>query len=241
MRSLLVVLVVTLCLSAAASESFVDADPDFSWGGKRPAAARVTLELARAKWHDANAVPQSPKWLRAPALTRFDETYFRELLGRADQGPMAYGLLDAAMRKQKSLDECRTLYAKAVKDAGRSAPGSAKRFDDSYYYLASRIKLATGLARAAISRQMTGRQTSNYCYQAMESAIDALRDAADDAQKVPGGLKRSESIRKLRSALFDAWERAQLSKDTSLIGEIELAKAFDESGLLGDSRAHVRL
>ena len=101
MRSLLVVLVVTLCLSAAASESFVDADPDFSWGGKRPAAARVTLELARAKWHDANAVPQSPKWLRAPALTRFDETYFRELLGRADQGPMAYGLLDAAMRKQK--------------------------------------------------------------------------------------------------------------------------------------------
>ena len=128
-----------------------------------------------------------------------------------------------------------------MKDAGRSAPGSAKRFDDSYYYLASRIKLATGLARAAISRQMTGRQTSNYCYQAMESAIDALRDAADDAQKVPGGLKRSESIRKLRSALFDAWERAQLSKDTSLIGEIELAKAFDESGLLGDSRAHVRL
>lgn len=235
MRSLLLIVLVALMLPAAASESLVPADPDFSWGKGCPSAVRHSLEEARAKWRDASVVPSSPKWLSAPARTRFDEKYFRELLGRADRDPMAYGLLDTAMRKQKSLDECRTLYAKAVKDAGRSAPASAKRFDDPYYYLRSRIKLAIGLARAAISRQMTAQTTSGYCFQAMESAVDALRDAADDAQRVPGGAKSSESIRKLRSALFDVWERAQVSKDTGLIGAIDLSKIFDESGIATSS------
>jgi hypothetical protein len=226
---------------AAAHGSLAPAQPDFSWGKSLPSPVRHSLEVASAKWRDANSVPTSPKWLKSPKLTVFDEYYFRELLQQADQGPMAYSLLDAAFRKQKSLDECRSLYAKTVKQAGRSAPASAIRFDDSYYYLRSQIKLATGLSRAAISREMTSSETSNYCFQAMESAIDALRDAADDAGRVPGGAKRSDCIRKLRSELFDRWERAQLSKNTALIGGINLQSIFDNSGLASSVLPQSRL
>lgn len=75
----------------------------------------------------------------------------------------------------------------------------------------------------------------------MESAIDALRDAASDAEKHPGGAKRAESIRKLRSGLFDVWESAQLSKDTTQIGQIDLRSAFDVSGLADGSLPQSRL
>ncbi len=128
-----------------------------------------------------------------------------------------------------------------MKLADAAAPDTTATFDPLFYLLRSRIKLATGLARAGISIDMTGPDTSNYCFEAMESAIDALRDAADDAAKVPGGAKRSEAIRKLRSTLFGVWERAQSSKDTQPIGEIDLAKAFDRAGILDASHTQSRL
>lgn len=242
MKLLAIVLLIALCVPAVAADILLPADPDFTWGAKCPAEAQSSLELARTKWRDAASVPTSPACLRSTRHTRIDEQYLGELVGRSDQGQVAYNLLDCAMAKLKSLDECKDQYARSVSAAGASVPESAKRFDDSYYLLRSRIKLAMGLARAAISRQLTEPSTSNYCFQAMESSIDALRNAADDAQKVPGGAKRAESIRKFRSILFGAWEQAQRSKDTNAIGEIDLTRAFDVSGLLsGDGRAQSRL
>lgn len=238
MRTLVLALLIALSVSAFAAEH----DPDFSWGAKSTAQVRASLDLAQAKWREASAVPKSPECLRSPKQTSFDEHYLRELLGRPDQAQIPYCLLDAAAGGLKRLDECKALYARALAGAGKPAPDSAKRFDDSYHLLRSRLKLATGIARALVSQRMAASSTSSYCYQAMESAIDALRDAADDARKVSGGAKRADSILKLRSTLFDAWERAQRARSTDPIGEIDLRKAFDESGLLtSDGRAQSRL
>lgn len=242
MKGLIVLLLIALSMSVVASESPVLSEPDFAWGGKCSAKVNASLVLAHAKWRETCSMPKSPECLRSTKQTLFDEKYLRELLGRADQEQISYNLLDTALAKVKSLDECKALYADATKTAGSAAPESAMRFDDSYYLLRSRIKLAAGLARSAIARQMTGPETSSYCFQAMESGIDTLRDAADDAQKVPGGAKRAECVRKLRSILFDAWERAQRSKDTNPISEIDLTRSFDDSGLLPSSnRAQSRL
>lgn len=241
MRIVVLALLMAMCAPVAAAVNAPPAEPDFAWGAGCSAEVNASLGQAKGKWQEASEMPTSPEWLRSKKNTSFDDRYLRELIGRQDQGAVAYSLLDMAVRKQKALDECKALHARAVSGAAGAAPESTKRFDDSYYLLRSRIKLATGLARASIARQMTDPSSSGYCFQAMEAAIDALRDSADDAQKVPGGLKRAETIRKLRSTLFEAWEQAQRSKDTDLIGEVDLPLAMDESGLAGDNQALERL
>jgi hypothetical protein len=238
MTRIFFVLLIALCAISAASDSKPPADPDFSWASNCSPEVRTALDRARVNWQAAATVP--PKDKKSPAR-RFDEAYLRELLTSPDRDAAIYSLLDTAVRRQKQLEDCRTEYLRAVTLARSTSPDTTSAFDPPYYLLRSRIKLATGLARAAISAQMTGQDTSNYCFEAMESAIDALRDAAADAAKVPGGAKRAESISKLRSILFDVWERAQRAKDTNLIGEIDLARAFDQSGVLDASRTQSRL
>lgn len=219
--------------ACAAGASAASPGPDFAWGGKFPAAVKTPLKLAEGKWREAASVPTSPQWLKSSKNKSFDETYMREILGREG---FAYDLLDVAMTKLKRIDECRSSYAKAVSAAGSKAPAIAtKGFDESYYLLKSRIRLAIGLARAEVSREMMGDDESGYCFQAMESAVDALRDAAIDAEKAPGGAARAERIRKFRTTLFDTWEAAERSKDTNVIGGIDLPKAWDGSGLSNPS------
>ncbi len=231
-RLLIAALLIVASIPALAANATVAAAPDFAWGARSSAKVQSLLTDAQAKWNAAASLPTSPDCLRSAKCKCLDETYLRELVRRTDQGQVAYALLDAAMGRLAALDSCRKLYTEAIRLAGSSAPGSAQRFDDSYYLLHSRIKLAIGLSRAAISRQVTDPDSCSYCFQAMESAIDALRDAADDAQKVTDGAKRADSIRKLRSVLFSAWEEAQRTKDTNPIGAIDIRSAFDESGLL---------
>lgn len=234
MRGLVIGVILGLLACAAGASDVASAVPDFAWGTNCPAAVKASLKLAEGKWREAASVPTSPQWLKSARNKSFDEAYLREILGREG---FAYDLLDVAMTKMKRIDECRGLYAKAVSAAGSRAPAGAKGFDDSYYLLKSRIRLAIGLARAEVSREMVGRDalarddTSGYCFQAMESAIDALRDAAIDAEKAPGGAARAERIRKFRTSLFDVWEAAQRTKDTNLVFGIDLLKVWDNSGL----------
>lgn len=223
MRSLVLATLLGL-LACAASGS--DA-PDFAWGAKSTEAVRASLKQAELKWQEAARVPASPDWLKSKSKS-FDEIYLREILTRDG---FAYDLLDVGMAKLKRIDECKDLYAKAVSAAGTSAPASAKTFDDAYYLLKGRIRLAIGISRAEISREMMGGDESGYCFQAMEAAIDALRDSALDAEKAPDGAARAERIRKFRTSLFDVWEAAQRTKETKLIGHIDLIKMWDDSGL----------
>jgi len=229
------VALLVLAFAPARAADKLPADPDFSWASKCSSQVRAGLALARTDWRAASVVP--PKDAKS-SERRFDEHYFHELL---DGDDASYGLLDSAVRRLKSLEDCKAEYAKAIKLAGKSAPAAAAPFDPPYYLLRSRIRIGLGLARASVAIQMTGPDTSNYCFEAMESAIDALRDSADDAAKVPGGARRADSIRKLRTILFDVWESAQRSKDTRLIGEIDLVRAFDRSGLLDTGQTQSRL
>ena len=220
--------IIALILALSASPACASDGPDFAWGAKLPVAVKTPLKLAEGKWREAASVPTSPQWLKSTRNKSFDEAYLREILGREG---FAYDLLDVAMTKLKRIEECKALYAKAVSAAGSRAPASAKGFDDSSYLLKSRIRLAIGLARAEISREMMGDDESGYCFQAMEAAVDALRDAALDAEKATGDSVRAERIRRFRTSLFDVWEAAEKSKDTDVIGGIDLPKAWDDSGL----------
>lgn len=202
--------------------------PDFGWGVGMPDEVAAPLRQSKAKWNEAADVPKALDSLKSSENKSLDEAYLREVLAREE---FAYELLDVAMRKLKLLDECKKLYGKAVAEAGGRAPACAKRFDGPYYLLKSRIRLAIGVARAQIATEMTSPNTSNYCFQAMESAIDALRDAALDAEKAPDGMVRAKRIREFRSRLFEVWEAAQRAKDASVIGDIDLIKMWDDSGL----------
>lgn len=240
MKALIIALLIALCVTPVAADNVTATEPDFAWGASS-VKTQSLLAAAQAKWKAASSMPTTPECLRSAKNKCFDESYIRELVGKSDQGRVAYSLLDAAMARLSALDECKDIYTKAIKAAGSSAPASTRQFDNHYYFLRSRLKLALGLSRAAISRQITGPGSLSYCFQAMESSIDALRDAADDAQKTVNGGPRAESIRKLRSVLFATWEQAEKQKDGNLIGGIDLPKAFDESGLARDVRAQYRL
>lgn len=220
--------ILTIILGILACPVLAGNAPDFAWGAGLSPSVQSSLKQAEVKWREAAAVPTSPEWLKSSKNKTFDEAYLREVLGREDY---AYDLLDAAMTKLKRVDESRNLYTKALSAAGSRAPATAKSFDTPYYLLKSRIRLAIGLSRAEISREMMGEDQSGYCFQAMESAIDALRDAAIDAEKGPDGAARDEQIRKFRTSLFETWEAAQRSKNTELIGAINLNKMWDDSGL----------
>lgn len=226
-----------LLIAAAGPSLAVDspAAPDFSWGVSCSSPVRASLEQARAKWEQAAAVPTAPQCLRSSS-TAFDEGYLREVLCREDS---ACDLLDVGMAKLKAVEECRAAYRKAVALAGKRAPANAREFDGSYYLLKSRIRLAIGIARAQIARQMTSKDKTGYCFHAMEAAIDALRDAASDAARVPEGAARTEKIRKFRAALFSAWEAAENSKDTSVIHNLDLRSAWDSAGLGGQTQSRL--
>jgi len=224
-RALMLILALSLVSPAYAAAPL---PPDFSWIFKCPVSVRAIAQSARAKWIEASSLPSSPDCLRPKTRQAgFDEEYLRELIHRPDFGDISYNLLDTAMRKQQLLAESSDLYAKA--SAAAKVDASPERFRIAALYLSSTIRLATGISRAEIARQLMEPDDSSYCFQAMESAIDALRDSAADAQKIPGSEKRAESILKFRSTLFDTWENAQRTKDTKLIGAINLPRAFDDA------------
>ena len=227
-RVIVVLALVLFCLGLAPSPAWAGDAPSFSWGAGMSVSVRIALKQAEAKWNAAEAVPVSPKSLRSTGSKAFDEAYLREVLDHKD---FAYDLLDASITKLQRIEECRSLYEKAVSAAGSCAPAAAAGFDPPFYSLKSRIRLAIGLSRAVISREMAAPESSGYCFEAMESAIDALRDAAADADKSLGGSARAQRIRDFRAALFSTWEAAQRAKDTKFIAGIDLAKAWDDSGL----------
>ncbi len=237
-RTFVIALLFSIIALPAVSDGKPTVDPDFAWASSCSTEVKAALDRAKADWQAASMV--LPKDEKLPQQ-RFDELYLRELMNRPNWGAASCDLLDTAFSRKKSLDSCKAEYLNAVALACASAPDTASAFDVPYYLLRSRIKLAMGISRAAISLYMTKTENSNYCFEAMESAIDALRDSADDSDRVPGGAKRAESIRKFRSILFEIWERAQRSKDTKPIGEIDLAKVFDQSNLLGACHTQSRL
>jgi len=239
-RAILILFLILFAVVSGIPAQAGDA-PDFAWGARMGDAVRAPLRQAEMKWNEAAAVPACPAMLSIAAKRNpdggsksFDEAYLREVIAREG---FACDLLDTAMRKLRLIDECKSLYKKAVAQAGRRAPASVSRFDDAFCPLRSRIRLAIGVSRAAISQEMArkteqrGGDVSNYCFQAMESAIDVLRDAASDAEKATGGSVRAEPIRRFRSRLFEVWEDAQRSKDTRVIGAIDLARMWDAAGL----------
>lgn len=222
----LAVFLVTLLLVAWTAYA---SSPNFDLGTGLSAKVAAKMKAAEAKWREAVSIPASPTVLKSPQSKCFDESYLREILRRRDY---TYHLLDVGTKKLKLADQSRALYAQVVSAAGPKPPVMMKGFDGPYYLLKSRIRLAIGVARANISREMAGNAaTSNYCFQAMEAAIDALRDAASDAEKGPDGAARAVRIRKLRTSLFEIWEAAQKSKDTRAIGGLDLTRLWDDSGL----------
>lgn len=219
-------LLVILVLALLSSQAIASDTPDFAWSRSFPAPVQTAVKQAESKWKQAAAVPTSPDCLMAKGSTCFDESYLEKLIYRKDY---AYDLLDVSMTKLQRIDEARDLYTKAVSAAGSRAPASVKIFDAAYYELKSRIRLAIGLSRAEIAREMTDPDQSSYCFQAMESGIDALRDAAADAAKGPEGAKRAEAIHTFRSGLFSTWESAERQKDTGIIGAVDLIKLWKSS------------
>lgn len=205
--------------------------PDFSWQDNCSGSARAHLIEAKAKWDAATALPDSPI-LPADKHTcaAFDDSYVYSVLAQPDFLNQTYVLLDTAMRRDRLINECKELYEKAITESKpANSDALLSGMNTAYYYLHSTAKLAAGVARAGVSQRMASSHSSSYCFQAMELAIDALRDSANDAEQVPDGKQRAEFIRKFRAHLFSVWDSAQRTKDMELINRIDLLSVFSEA------------
>lgn len=206
----------------------VCASPDFAW---RTDCAQLTT--AGEKWQSAALVSPTKSSEHAQPQP-FNTVYLRQVLSKNNFSDSAYPLLNDAMRRQRLLDESKKLYLQALKQC---KPDNSDRlttgFNEAYLELKYYVSLATSLARAGIAHKMADNQSSGYCFQAMEAAIDVLAAA----QKVETDSKRLESLEKLRAKLFAVWEKAQRTRDLSLIRDFDLLRAFDESVSLNTKQA----
>lgn len=155
----------------------------------------------------------------------FDIVYIRHLLSRKDFNSSAFSLLDDAMRRSRVLEESRKLYGQALEQCGSETADELENgFDTVYREMRYHVSLATALARAGVARRMADGESSGYCFQAMESAIDTL----SAAMKEETDKKRLEKLTKLKEMLFGVWERAQRTRDLGLIQEFDLVGTFEE-------------
>lgn len=217
----------TLLLVATLSLPGVCAAPDFSWGSDCS-----QLSLAREKWQAAANIPP-PKGSESAHQQSFDSAYLRQVLAKKSFNDTAYGLLDDAMRRTRVLEETKKLYSQAIEQCKPDNTDKLRKdFGEACLELKYSISLTTALARAGVARNMAGSESSGYCFQAMESAIDTLSAAArEETDK-----KRLESLTKLRTEMFSVWEQAQRTRDLRLIRDFDLLRAFDESTPLRDTQ-----
>lgn len=219
---LISVLCMTLCNPLGASV------PDFSWA-RSSDAAQTLLKRSQAEWMAASALPLSPKSLRPHRATTFDDTYLLELLQGDRSGDWCFPLLDAASARLGHIERSRDLYDRAAGLVGAEADAHANDFDASFHRLRSGIRLSVAVARAGVSCRMASTSNFGYCMQAMESAVDALRDAAADADAVPGWSCGASRIRALRVGLVAVWEQAQRTRDQSAIVSLDLLSLLSAS------------
>jgi hypothetical protein len=221
-------LAAALSLLAAPARAPQPPAPDFAWASS--AAARALMVKSRVSWEAASAVPDIPGGKkRSPRPSTLDDSFVRDFVNRADFATASYALLDAAMARLEGLEKSRGFYEKAARAAGSSETTRAKLdgFLQSYHFLKSTLRLAAAVARAGVSVRMAGSGNSSYCFQAMESAIDTLRDAAADASLVAGSGARAAAIRQFRADLLQAWESAQRTRDLHIIQTVDLPELFD--------------
>ncbi len=229
MKLLSALLIALLATTAQAAAPCAVADPDFTWGAGCPALSRERLAASAAAWQSAHSPERYPKTSRKHVRPP-DQDYLRDLLSRPGFTDAAPRLLDAAMRSEELLDKAGRLYAKAAAALPATARADAlSGFSDASHLARARTRLAVGVARAGIARKMASSGNSSYSFQAMESAIDALRDSASEADKVPNCKDLAASVRKLRAFLLDVWDRAQQAKDPKLLEGIDLLEAFTQS------------
>jgi len=81
-------------------------------------------------------------------------------------------------------------------------------------------RLAEGLARLLIARQMADWGHRSYAIQALEASMDALRDAA--ASLPDGFLPARDAVFAFRENLHREWRAAQSEPDLSRIAELSI-------------------
>lgn len=178
-------------------------------------------------WRDAVSLERYPA-VAQPAGELDD--YLRAILSRADFRDLATQLLHAAIQSEKRLVESRSLYARATACLKPDARQQARKgFDQAYRGARSGTRLTAGIARVGVAKRMATSESGSYCFQAMESAVDALRDSAREADKCAACRQQARGARALRASMLEVWQRSQRAKDPGLIADYDLLGAFEQS------------
>ena len=135
-----------------------------------------------------------------------------------------YKVIDEVTRRE-------ALLQKARDEAGRAERESTELV---CHALKSRLRLALAFGRASVAKRMALPENKSYSMQAMEAAIDATRDAAQELEtlekSVPPGLGEVTSLQlwTLHRRLLDIWETSKKRDDLGLIKRLDLPKLVRE-------------
>jgi len=223
-----------LLLASSAFGGPAPSVPDFSWGSNQ--AVRKLLAGSETAWNKAISTALRLDANRSKPLTLSELGSLREIVHRADLPDLAFRLLDAGVRKEALIEQATTLYRKAAASSNSAlAHDALAEFEGAARRERSLTRLAVGIARAGAARKMAAQGSSSYSFQAMESAIDALKDSAAEATKSGADKNRAESIMRFRASLFEVWDAAQRAKDPNLIQKLDITAAFDQA--FGESKS----
>lgn len=165
-----------------------------------------------------------------PQLTNLLSTPFERSLPRAkvvafvrskvlDDG--GYAIIDEVTRREAALQVARD-----------KNPGD--KTESAYHGLKFRLRLALAFGRIGVAKRMASPATKSYAVQAMESGIDAMRDAAKELEivekKTPPKANevKSAQLWDFHRRLLAIWDRAKTSDDTGLIARVDIKELAKE-------------
>lgn len=174
---------------------------------------------------DAGLKPAAEAYLKAAepvGKLPFDLSYVMLLLERGEFGDKAFDILDEAMKRERVLEN----GWKSI----QNVTGKPDAAESDYNFLKCRLRLIVAVARAGVAQRMADPAMRAYSSQAMESAIDALRDSANYGEKAkdcsPGLGAPNPSpakISALRTKLLEIWDASQKRADATPIREMDLS------------------
>jgi len=156
-----------------------------------------------------------------------------------------YAVIDEAVRREALLEKAREAYRPPKQRTnaatacgsggfgkGVSRNNEANPFRDktelAYHSLKARLRLALAFGKAAVAGRMASPETASYSSQAMESAIDSMRNAARELEQVEkrirprAGQVTSRQLWDFHRSLLDVWEKSKNQDNVGLIRDLDL-------------------
>jgi len=168
-----------------------------------------------------------------------------------DEG--GYAVIDEAVRREALLEKAREAYrlpkqrtnepmargsggfGKGVSQNNetRGDPLPGEQVELVYHSLKARLRLALAFGKATAAQRMAAPETASYSSQAMESAIDSMRDAARELEFVEkpvsprAGRVTSAQLWEFHCRLLHVWEQSKKQDDIGLIGDLDLGESWE--------------